>query len=90
MFIEDNMSFMEECHAIHRDALVIVSCPQDARISCGEVSDVSFPKLYSIVTALYFTLACKNLSYLHFAVGAFGNDHMWHLSSQKNVVLNSE
>ena len=59
-------------------------------LSCGEVSDVCCPKLYSIVTSLYFHFGLQDLLYLHFAVGTFGNDHMRDLSSQKYVVLNSE
>ena len=98
MFVWDSMSFqrlcldfegtalkMEErlCNS-ERDALLMVTCPQGAKTFCGEVVDVSFPQLYSTMTTLlYFTLACKNLLYLHFAVGAFGNDHMNDLSSQK-------
>ena len=74
----------------HRNALVIMACLQDEGMSCGEVSDVCCPKLYSIVTSLYFHFGLQDLLYLHFAVGAFGNDHMRDLSSQKYVVLNSE
>ena len=60
MFVEDIV--LNKCcqHELYgrmscnsrRDALVIMACLQDERMSCGEVSDVCCPKLYGSSQAL--------------------------------------
>ena len=76
MFVEDNMSFEEEYHAIHIDALVIMACLQDEGIVLWGSFGCVLPEALQHCDQPLFHFGLQDLLYLHFAVGTFGNDCM--------------